>query len=105
MDLDRRDFFAAGGLGSALLFGCSAADSKTGEALLTAEDASFETAREAFPWSKNQTFLNNAGRTPAVFTRSTRPASISTTSLTGRARAAWPWAGVIPKRSRNCTAG
>ena len=64
MDLDRRDFFAAGGLGSALLFGCSPADSRTGEALLTAEDASFETAREAFPWAKHQTFLNNAGRHP-----------------------------------------
>ena len=64
MDLDRRDFFAAGGLGSALLFGCSPTDSRTGEALLTAEDASFETAREAFPWSKHQTFLNNAGRHP-----------------------------------------
>ncbi len=64
MDLDRRDFLAAGGLSSALFFGCSPADSRTGETLLTAEEASFETAREAFPWSKHQTFLNNAGRHP-----------------------------------------
>ncbi len=66
MNFDRRDFLAGStALGSGMFFGCSAADSKTPEvAALRAEDASFETARAAFPWSVKQVYLNNAGRHP-----------------------------------------
>ena len=47
-----------------MFFGCSSADSKTSDAALTADDAGFETARQAFPWSTKQVYLNNAGRHP-----------------------------------------
>jgi selenocysteine lyase/cysteine desulfurase len=47
-----------------MFFGCSRADSKTAGANLTAGDANFETAREFFPWSAKQVYLNNAGVHP-----------------------------------------
>ena len=65
MNFDRRDFLAgSAALGSGMFFGCSAADSRIADAALTAENADFATARAAFPWSKKQAFLNNAGRHP-----------------------------------------
>jgi selenocysteine lyase/cysteine desulfurase len=65
MKLDRRHFLSgSAALGSGMFFGCSPADSKTSDTVLTAEDASFETARTAFPWSTKEVYLNNAGRHP-----------------------------------------
>ncbi len=65
MNLDRRHFLSgSAALGSGMFFGCSPADSKTSDTVLTAEDASLDTARVAFPWSTKQVYLNNAGRHP-----------------------------------------
>lgn len=65
MKFDRRDFLAgAAGLGSGSLFGCGPADSAASSSDLSAANASFETARESFPWSQQQIYLNNAGRHP-----------------------------------------
>lgn len=66
MAFDRRNFLAASaGFASGMFFGCSAGDSSTFEtAALTADDAGFEAARAAFPWSERQVYLNNAGRHP-----------------------------------------
>ena len=65
MNLDRRHFLSgSAALGSGMFFGCDSADSKTPDTVLTAEDASFDTARVAFPWSTKEVYLNNAGRHP-----------------------------------------
>jgi len=65
MNLDRRHFLSgSAALGCGMFFGCSSADSKTADPAPSAEDASFETARAAFPWSTKEVYLNNAGRHP-----------------------------------------
>jgi selenocysteine lyase/cysteine desulfurase len=64
--IDRRQFVGAGGLlGSLAWVGCAASGRHEEQPALAAEQADFATARDYFPWSRNETYLNNAGMHPS----------------------------------------